>query len=67
MEISEDQNTITTDNGVVHNVDSDHNSDLCIDCSLYGYGECFSTPCSAGERLDGKDVHFVTLNEVKND
>lgn len=64
MEISEDQNTITTDDGLVHKVGGF--GPYCSICSLNHKEECLLVPCDEFTRDDGLDVYFVTLNEVKN-
>lgn len=71
MEISEDQNTITTDDGVIHtkiNCYGDGSFGAPCDlCSLCEYGRCNKIPCTPTKRHDGIFVHFVTINEVNND
>lgn len=67
MEISEDQNTITTDDGLIHKADSFYDESECNMCSLLNYGICCDIPCDTYERVDSRSIHFITLNGVNND
>lgn len=65
IKVSEDQNTITLDDGAVFvAVDAIHEDD-CKGCDIPGTGACHITPCTSYYRKDSKTKIFI--KEPAND
>lgn len=62
MKLSDDQNTVTTLDGVEHTAIEYDSNTPCFHCDFHGgtLSTCFEIPCVSSDRKDGRSVIFVT-------